>query len=83
MQIVATDILGLFPKSPSDNLYVLVATEHFTRWAEAYPIPDQEAITVAKKLTNKMFLRFSPPDRSTVARGASLSLVYWLKCAKF
>ena len=63
MQMVATDILGPFPESESGNLYILVATDYFTRWAEAYPIPNQEATTVAKKLTNEMFLRFSPPEQ--------------------
>ena len=63
MQMVATDILGPFPQSESGNSYILVATDYFTRWAEAYPIPDQEATTVAKKLTNELFLRFSPPEQ--------------------
>lgn len=63
MQMVATDILGPFPESETGNSYILVATDYFTRWAEAYPIPDQEATTVAKKLTNEMFLRFSPPEQ--------------------
>ena len=31
MQMVATDILGPFPKSESGNLYILVATDYFTK----------------------------------------------------
>ena len=30
---------------------------------EAYPIQNQEASTVARTLTNELFLRFSPPEQ--------------------
>ena len=59
MQIVATDILGPLPVSPSGNSYLLVASDYFTRWVEDYPIPNQEAVTVATKLTQEFFYRFS------------------------
>ena len=57
------DILGPFPESPAGNSYILVVTDYFTRWAEAYAIPNQEAITVAKRLTDEFFFRFSPPEQ--------------------
>ena len=63
MQVVAVDILGPLPESPSKNRYVLVAMDYFTRWAEAYAIPNQEVITIATKLVNEMFLGFSVPEQ--------------------
>ena len=63
MQMVATDILGPLPESSSGNSYILVAADYFTRWVEAYPIPSQEAVVVARKLVNEMFCRFSPPEQ--------------------
>ena len=63
MQVVAVDILGSFPESTEGNAYVLVAADYFIKWVEAYAIPNQEAITVAKKLTEQMFCWFSPPDQ--------------------
>ena len=63
MQLVAMDVVGPFPESPSGNKYVLVAADYFTRWVEAYPIPNQEATTVARKLVDEFFCRFSPPER--------------------
>ena len=63
MQIVATDILGPLPLTSNGNCYLLVATDYFTRWVEAYPIPNQEAVTVATKLTQELFFRFSLPEQ--------------------
>ena len=63
MQVVAVDILGPLPEMPSGNKYILVAADYFTRWTEAYGIPNQEAGTVAAKLVDEMFLRFSPPSQ--------------------
>ena len=80
LQIVATDILGPLPKSKNGNMYVLVVSDYLTRWAEAYAIPNQEAETVAKKLTNEMFCRFSIPDIRT--RVDNLNPNWYLKCAK-
>ena len=69
MQLVAVDILGPLPKSDSGNSYILVAGDYFTRYMEAYPIPNQEATTVAWKLVNELFCRFSPPEQLHVNQG--------------
>ena len=63
MQIVAVDILGPLPQTNSGHKYILVAGDYFTKWVEAYPIKDQEAATVAQKLLDEMFCRFSPPQQ--------------------
>ena len=48
--------------------------DYFTRWAEAYPIPNQEAGMIAKKLTDEMFLQFSPPERLHSDQGHQFEL---------
>ena len=63
LQMVATDILGPLPESLSGNLYIVVVTDYFTRYTEAYPIPNQQATTVARKLVDEFFLRFSTPEQ--------------------
>ena len=52
-----------FPKNENGNCYILVAEHYFTKWLEAWAIPNQEAKTIAQKLLDEMFLRFSLPDR--------------------
>ncbi|GFT19824.1 hypothetical protein TNCV_4992801 [Trichonephila clavipes] len=44
---IAFDILGPLPRTASGNKYLLVVMDYFTKWPEVYPIPDQEAPTVA------------------------------------
>ena len=55
LQVVAVDILGPLPESEESNNYVLVAADYFTKWVEAYAIPNQEATTVARKLIDETF----------------------------
>ena len=63
LQLVAVDILGPLPESENRNKYILVVGDYFTRWMEAYPIPNQEAATVETKITEEFFFRFSPPEQ--------------------
>ena len=42
---------------------MLVIGDYFSRWMEALPVPNQEASTVAEKLVDEVFLRFSPPEQ--------------------
>ena len=61
MERVAVDILGLLPTSTQGNKYVLITTDYFTKCPEAYPMPNQEAVTVAQCLVNQFFSRFGVP----------------------
>ena len=63
MQILVVDILGPLPKTKDGNVYDLVAYDYLTRWVKAYPIPNQEVVTVAQKLVDEMFCRFSTPEQ--------------------
>ena len=58
---VAMDILGPFPRSRSGNKYVLVVQDQFTRWTEAYALPDYTAQTVAEVFVHQFVSRFGVP----------------------
>ena len=45
---IAIDSAGPFPESDKGNRYVLVLADYFSKWLEVYPIPNQEACTVAE-----------------------------------
>ena len=63
LEIVAMDLTGSFPECPEGNRYILVVSDYFTKWMEAYTLPDQEATTVAQKLVDEFFCRFSVPEQ--------------------
>lgn len=63
LQLVAMDIMGPLPESPRGNSYVLVVADYFTHYTEAYPLPNQEATTVATNLVDEFFCRFSLPEQ--------------------
>nr|CAH8827780.1 unnamed protein product [Trichobilharzia regenti] len=42
----SVDVMGPFPQTSNGNQYLLVMTEHATRWVDAVAIPDQRARTV-------------------------------------
>ena len=61
MDRVALDLLGPVPMSNNGNCYILVLVDCFTRWVEAFPIPDQCAETVAHKMVCDFICRFGTP----------------------
>ena len=59
---MAVDLVGPMPVTPRGNVQILVVSDHFTRWAEAIPIPDGTAPTVARALLDKVFLPLGIPE---------------------
>jgi hypothetical protein len=52
---IAIDVAGPFTRSEQGNLYLLIAMDYFTKWPEVYPIPNQEALTIAETLVTNFF----------------------------
>jgi len=50
-QELAVDLIGPMPFSAKENTWILVFTEHFTRWADTLAISDALAPTVAQPWT--------------------------------
>ena len=61
MDRIATDILGPFPESVNGNKYILVIMDQFTKFVEAYAIPNQTAEVVAHKIVYEFISRYGVP----------------------
>ena len=62
MQRVHIDIVGPLPRTKKGNCYILTAECSFTKWVEAWAIPNQRASTCAKTLVRHWICRFGVPD---------------------
>jgi len=51
------------PMTPRGNSWILVLTDHFTRWADALAIPDASAQTVARVWDQQVFCYFGLPEQ--------------------
>ncbi|MCP6726113.1 transposase family protein, partial [Klebsiella pneumoniae] len=55
------DIIGPISRTERGNRYILTVVDHFTKHVEAYALPDQEAITIARVFLNEFIARFGVP----------------------
>lgn len=54
---VGIDLTGPHPRSRKGNIFILTYIDHFSKWAEAIPLPSKEMITVAKALIDNVSTR--------------------------
>lgn len=62
-EVVAMDIVGPLVTTDNGYSYILVLSDHFTRWVEAFPLKDHTAMTVADVLVTQFICRFGIPQR--------------------
>ena len=55
------DILGPLPETENGNVYICVVSDYFTKWAEAYAMPDHTAQTIAERLMHDLILKYGTP----------------------
>jgi len=66
---VSIDITGPHPRSLKGHVFLLTVMDHFTKWAEAIPLRNHTAPTVARALMVNVFSRFGVPLQLLSDRG--------------
>ena len=70
------DVVGPLP-SCNGNRYLFTCIDRFTRWLEAFSIPDATASTVASALASGWIARFGLPCSLVTDRGAHFQSALW------
>jgi len=85
---ISVDITGPHPTSSRQNKYILAVVDHFSKWAEALPLRNHTAPTVARALVMHVFSPFSTPLQLLSDRGSEFEselftqLMDWLSVDK-
>jgi hypothetical protein len=73
-QILGVDIKGpLKNSSKNGNRYILVMTDHFTKWVELFPMKNVDAGTVADLILKEFICRHGAPESILTDRGRNFS----------
>ena len=66
---IAMDILGPLPVTNDGNRYIIVFSDYYTRWPEAFALPSIEAPRIAQLLVDEIVARHSAPRTLLSDRG--------------
>ncbi|XP_036001790.1 uncharacterized protein LOC118565513 [Fundulus heteroclitus] len=84
MERVALDIMGPLNKTERNNRYVLVIQDYFTKWVDAFPLPNDKAVTVAEVLASEWVCRYGAPQTLHSDQGRNFeSEVFQKMCTLF
>ena len=68
-ETVGIDVVGPLPKTFRGNKYLLVFTDHFSKWVEVFAMPDQKMTMIAEKFLGEVVSRYGAFQRIVTDRG--------------
>ena len=71
MERIAMDFMGPFPVTHRGNKHILVVSDYFCKFTQGYPLPDQEAATVANVVTTNFISILGVPYHLHTDMGAN------------
>lgn len=81
-ELISIDITGPHPTSKKGNQYILTVVDSFSKWAEAFPVRNHHADTVARQLVTHVFSRFGAPRRLLSDRGPEFESALFAELCK-
>ncbi|MEW8092744.1 MAG: reverse transcriptase domain-containing protein [Candidatus Thiodiazotropha endolucinida] len=84
MRCVAVDIFGPLPLTEDGNEYIIVLGDYYSKWVDAWAVPNHQAQTVADKIVVEFFTKFGCPQQIHTDQGREFqSELFRLVCEKF
>lgn len=74
---VALDIMGPYPRTSTGKRFLLVVTDLFTRWVEAFPVNNTKTKTIASILEREFFPRWGYPAQLLTDNGTQFVGKVW------
>ena len=81
-QVTSVDITGPYPVTPRRNRYLLTFIDHYTRNAEAFPIPDQKAETCAQVYATQIVMRHGSGSKLISDKGLASMFAFFNETCK-
>ncbi len=68
---ICSDIMGPMNKTVRGNTYIITFTDYFTRWSEAFPLPETTAETITKIFVENIICRYGCPRFLVTDQGSN------------
>jgi len=81
-QITSMDITGPYPLTPRRKKYILTFIDHFTKFVEAFAIPDQSAQTCARIYATQIVTRHGSGSKLVTDQGAAFMSAFFSETCK-
>jgi len=81
-QITSMDITGPYPLKPCRNKYLLTFVDHFSKYAEAFPIPDQSAEVCARIYTREIVAPHGTSSVLVTDQGSAFMSSFFARLAR-
>ena len=70
---ISWDLMGPLPTTATGNKYILVVTDIFSKWTEAFPVSSTDSASLATILVNEVVCRHGVPTVLHSDQGANLT----------
>ncbi|XP_033229598.1 uncharacterized protein LOC117181140 [Belonocnema kinseyi] len=79
---VAVDLMSPYPRTTQGHNCILVVTDRFTRWVEAFPLRAADAPKIIKRIEDEVFSRYGYPRRLLSDNGPQFTGHAWAEASQ-